>query len=138
MNTLGENNVNVVHIRQGKDGLSPLQQQQSHPVAILKFQSFKVGETSSSSTGCLTGKLEARMDNLMVKRTCTLKGNRQPRSSSDRQRYAWGVALSGTTGVVLKDLKGHVKKLECEISLDILQRTAILGTASILRRVLQN
>jgi hypothetical protein len=46
--------------------------------------------------------------------------------------------IIGTTGVVLKDLKGHVKKLECEISLDILQRTAILGTASILRRVLQN
>ncbi|CAG0892713.1 unnamed protein product [Darwinula stevensoni] len=46
--------------------------------------------------------------------------------------------LRRTTGVVLKDLKGHVRKLECEISLDILQRTAILGTASILRRVLQN
>ena len=46
--------------------------------------------------------------------------------------------IIGTTGVALKDLKGHVKKLECGISLDILQRTAILGTASILRRVLQD
>ncbi|CAG0894856.1 unnamed protein product, partial [Darwinula stevensoni] len=42
--------------------------------------------------------------------------------------------IIGTTGVVLKDLKGHVRKLECEISLDIHQRTAILGTASVLRR----
>jgi hypothetical protein len=46
--------------------------------------------------------------------------------------------IIGTTGVVLKDFKGHVQKLEIEISPDILQRTAILGTANILRRVLQN
>ena len=44
----------------------------------------------------------------------------------------------GTTGVVLKDFKGHIEKLECEISLNTLQRTAILGTASILNRVLLN
>ena len=42
----------------------------------------------------------------------------------------------GALGSVIKRFKGYVEQLKCEVQIEALQRTCLLGTARILRKVL--
>ena len=42
----------------------------------------------------------------------------------------------GALGSVSKRFKGYVEQLKCEVQIEALQRTCLLGTARILRKVL--
>jgi hypothetical protein len=46
--------------------------------------------------------------------------------------------VNGTTGIVTKSLKKHLEAIPGKHSIDSLQKTAVLGTSHIIRKVLQS
>jgi hypothetical protein len=46
--------------------------------------------------------------------------------------------ITGATGIVTKGLKRYLETIPGKHSIDSLQRTAVLGTSHILRKVLQS
>jgi len=45
--------------------------------------------------------------------------------------------INGATGIVTRNLRKHLEAIPEKYSLDSLQKTAILGTSHIIRKVLQ-
>jgi hypothetical protein len=46
--------------------------------------------------------------------------------------------IIGTTGIVTRRVKGHLETIPAKHSIDSLQKTAVLGTSHIIRKVLQS